>query len=203
MNCINVSSLWSFCIAVALLCFCLVAPSDAFKLPDTGQTKCYQGVYPYAEIPCEGTGQDGEYNINPLSYTDNGNGTVTDNNTGLMWQEQDNGNTYNWYKASGTYDATYNPSSESVCGSLTLGGFSDWRLPTKKELITIVDYGIPYPGPTIKTTYFPNTKSSNYWSSTTYAYYPDYAWGVGFYNGSVYYGYKDYYLYVRCVRGGQ
>ncbi|MBI5675484.1 MAG: hypothetical protein HZC48_06640 [Nitrospirae bacterium] len=63
--------------------------ASAFNLPDTGQTKCYRGVDPYDEIPCAGTGQDGEYNINPLSYTDNGNGTVTDNNTGLMWQKHE------------------------------------------------------------------------------------------------------------------
>ena len=52
--------------------------SEAFRLPDSGQTKCYQAVSPYAEIPCAGTGQDGMYSINHLSYTDNGNGTVTD-----------------------------------------------------------------------------------------------------------------------------
>jgi hypothetical protein len=202
-NCINVSSLWICGIALVLLCFCFVALSDAFKLPDTGQTKCYQDVSPWAEIPCTGTGQDGEYSINPMSFTDNGNGTVTDNNTGLMWQKQDNGNAYNWYKASGTYDATYNPSSEDVCGSLNLGGHSDWRLPTKKELMSIVDYGIPYPGPTIDTTYFPNAKSSYYWSSTTSAYGPNSAWGVYFYNGSVGSHYKNSSDYVRCVRGGQ
>ena len=67
--------------------------------------------------------------------------------------------TYNWYQACGTYDATYNPTSQNVCGSLNLGGYSDWRLPTKKELMSIVDYSIPYPGPTINTTYFPNTNS--------------------------------------------
>jgi hypothetical protein len=202
-TCINVSSLWICGIALALLCFCFVAPSDAFKLPDTGQTKCYHAVVPWAEIPCAGTGQDGAYTINPMSFTDNGNGTVTDNNTGLMWQKQDDGNTYNWYQASGTYDATYNPNSEDVCGSLNLGGHSDWRLPAKKELMSIVNYGIPYPGPTIDTTYFPNAKSSCYWSSTTYAYYPYDAWFVGFFDGLVYDGYKYYYSYVRCVRGGQ
>mgnify|MGYP001616241930 CR=1 FL=1 len=176
--------------------------TGVFKLPDTGQTKCYRGVSPYDEIPCTGTGQDGEYNINSMSYTDNGNGTVTDNNTELMWQKEDDGTAYNWYQASGIYDATYNPSSQDVCGSLNLGGYSDWRLPTKKELITIVDYAIHYPGPTINTTYFPNTESSVYWSSTTVAGNPGYAWGVNFslgylpnskHNGS----------YVRCVRGGQ
>ncbi len=77
--------------------------------------------------------------INPMSYIDNGNGTVTDNNTGLMWQQQDDGNTYNWYQASGTYDASYNPTSQDVCGELTTGSYTDWRLPAIKELISIVD----------------------------------------------------------------
>ncbi len=185
----------------------------AFSLPDTGQTKCYRDVSPYDEIPCAGTGQDGAYNINPMSFSDTGNGTVTDNNTGFMWQKcsvgQNNDTvcsgtavTYNWYQASGTYDAAYNPTSQDVCGSLSLGGYTDWRLPAKKELISIVDYSIPYPGPTINTTYFPNTKQSGYWSSTTYAYNPDGAWGVGFGYGVVGYVHKYLYYYVRCVRGG-
>ncbi|NWF76199.1 MAG: DUF1566 domain-containing protein [Nitrospirae bacterium] len=158
-----------FCTVVLLLC-CSAVKSEAFKLPDTGQTKCYDTAG--NEISCAGTGQDGEYNINPMSYTDNGNGTVTDNNTGLIWQKcsvgQNNDSTcsgsaltYNWYQASGTYHETYNPFSQDVCGSLNLGGHSDWRLPTKKELVTIVDYSIPYPGPTINTTYFPNTNPTS------------------------------------------
>jgi hypothetical protein len=128
-------------IAVLTLSFLCINPSAAFKLPDTGQTKCYQVVLPF-EIPCDGTGQDGAYTINPPSYSDKGNGTVTDNNTGLMWQKEDDNQIYNWYQASGTYDATYNPSSQSVCGSLNLGDHTDWRLPTNRELMSIVDYSI-------------------------------------------------------------
>jgi hypothetical protein len=124
-----------------------------------------------------------------------------------MWQKQDDGTYYNWYQATGTVNSSYNPSGGSyknVCGLLSLGGYSDWRLPAKKELITIVDYAIPYPGPTIRTVYFPNTKSSNYWSSTTYAYYPYSAWYVYFGDGYVYsYNGKYGNDYVRCVRGGQ
>ena len=62
----------SFLMGAVVLMIFLFSPafSHAFKLPDTGQTKCYRGVSPYAEIPCSGTGQDGEYNINPMSYTD-------------------------------------------------------------------------------------------------------------------------------------
>jgi hypothetical protein len=100
-------------LTLLLLCIIPCIASAAFKLPDTGQTMCYQAVSPYAETPCPGTGQDGAYPINPMSYTDNVKGTVTDNNTGLMWQKcsvgQNNdascsGNalTYNWYQASGT-----------------------------------------------------------------------------------------------------
>jgi len=177
--------------------------AGAFKLPDTGQTKCYQGVSPYAEIPCAGTGQDGAYNINSMSYTDYGNGTVTDNNTGLMWQKEDDGNTYNWYQAAGVYNATYNSNSQNVCGVLNLGGYGDWCLPSKKGLMSIVDYSIPYPGPTINTTYFPDTNASYYWSSTTSAYGPGYAWLVDFHDGYVYDFAKYGHMSVRCVRGGQ
>ena len=201
----GVRGLFFLCTIALLLC-CSVALSEAFKLPDTGQTKCYQSVSPYAEIPCAGTGQDGEYTINPMSFTVIGTNSdmVQDNNTGLIWQRYENPSTYYWYQASGTYHATYNPTSQNVCGSLILGGFSDWRLPSKKELITIVDYSIPYPGPTINITYFPNTHASYYWSSTTYAGDPYGAWHVHFYYGSVgSYNKGNYNGYVRCVRGGQ
>jgi len=184
-----------------------------FFLPDTGQTKCYRGVHPYNEISCAGTGQDGDYDINPISFTDNWDGTVIDNNTGLMWQKcsigQNNDSTcsgtalaYNWYKASGTYDWFYNSTSDDVCGGLSTGGYSDWRLPTKKELITIVDYSIPYSGPTINTAYFPNSVEWYYWSSTTDVYYFGYAWDVTFTTGYVTSGGKGNDAYVRCVRGG-
>jgi len=162
--------------------------AEAFLLPDTGQIKCYQSVSPYAEIPCAGTGQDGAYVINPMSYTDNGDGTVTDKNTGFMWQQQDDGTMRTWDAAN------------SYCASIGTG----WRLPTKRELMSIVDYSIPYPGPTINTTYFLNTNANYYWSSTTYAYYPGYAWSVDFSHGIVNSDYnKSASMYVRCVSGGQ
>lgn len=200
---------------VSALLFCCPAPLSAYRLPDTDQRKCYRDVDPYDEISCAGTGQDGAYIQNPLSYTDNanGSGTVTDNNTGLVWQKEDDGNTYNWYQATGTYDTRYNPKSKDVCGSLTLGGHSDWRLPSKKELVSIVDYAIPYPGPTISTAHFSNTKASNYWSSTSYNYWsatwyadrPHLAWPVHFGIRSVENSYRarSGRGYVRCVRSGE
>jgi len=188
-------------VAVIFMLCCLPPDASAFILPDTGQTTCYETAGNV--ISCASTGQDGEYNINLMSYTDNGNGTVTDNNTGLMWQQQDDGIRYNWYQASGTYNAAYNPTAQDVCGSLTLGSHSDWRLPTKKELMSIVDYGIHPPGPLIMTTYFTNTKSAWYWSSTAAACNSDLSLYVDFNDGDVAGYYKDYIDYVRCVRGGQ
>ena len=180
--------------------------ASTFKLPDSGQTKCYQTVSPYAEIPCDGTGQDGAYSINPLSYTDNGDGTVTDNNTGLMWQKETDHQLYNWFQAAGLFHADDNPSSKNVCGSLSLGGHTDWRLPSKKDLLSIVDYSIPSPGPTIRQSNFSATDASGYWTSTTDALNQDDAWIVDFSSGFQTAGYKYNSLLtmnVRCVRGNQ
>lgn len=177
--------------------------NSEFSLPDTGQTKCYDTDGNV--IACASTGQDGEYSINPMSFTDNGNGTITDNITGLMWQQQDNDTTYNWYQASGTAEATYNPSGAiNVCGSLTLGGHNDWRLPTKRELVSIVNLGTY--SPAIDVGAFPGTKGTNsiasyYWTSTTNAENTTYARGIKFYDGQVTNERKgDDLHYVRCVR---
>jgi hypothetical protein len=162
-------------------------------LPDTGQTGDYTVTF----------GEDSDYTINPPSYTDNHDGTVTDNITGLMWQQgnADGGATYNWYQATGVYDATSNPSTQNVCKAQTTGGHSDWRLPTQKELMGIVDYGRF--NPSIDTTKFTGTIATEYWSSTTYAGISSYAWIVVFNFGYVNANTKSDGNYVRCVCGGQ
>jgi uncharacterized protein DUF1566/Big-like domain-containing protein len=145
---------------------------------DTGQTGDYTSTH----------GEDSDYTINAPSYTDNSNGTVTDNVTGLIWQQSDDDSTRTW-SAAGTY-----------CDGLTLGGNSDWRLPTVKELVSILDLGIY--SPSINAV-FTGTNSSSYWSSTTYASDTSYAWLVFFDDGGVSYRVKTSSYYVRCVRGGQ
>ena len=147
------------------------------RMPDTNQTMSYTNTI----------GEDHDYTINPPSYTDNGNGTVTDNVTGFVWQKQDDGVSKTWADA-GTY-----------CDASTLGGYSDWRLPSLIELISIIDNGVH--SPSINKTFFPGTISSGYWSSTTYQ---SIAWSVIFGSGypSDAYTYFSGY-YVRCVRGGQ
>ena len=185
-----------------LLLLCgLVIPADSqtllFKLPDTGQTQTYTNTF----------GEDSDYTINPPAFTENGDGSVTDNNTGLMWQQIDDGNTYNWFESTGTADATYNPSAAiNVCGNFTLGGYNDWRLPSKKELISIADYGSYYPA--IDSSVFPSTKTASYWSATPYTVWGGHAWHVSFIDG-----FFDYFdnsvpsknneYYVRCVRREQ
>ncbi|MGD9975610.1 MAG: DUF1566 domain-containing protein [Desulfatirhabdiaceae bacterium] len=124
-------------------------------------------------------------------YVNNGNGTVTDTSTGLMWQHDTPDNTMTWEQAL------------SYCENSTLAEYTDWRLPTLKELVSLVDYS-RY-NPTINTTYFPDTAASYYWSSTTLANATASVWIMHFY-----YGYdfnttksESKYYYVRAVRGGQ
>jgi|WetSurMetagenome_2_1015567.scaffolds.fasta_scaffold00012_94 hypothetical protein len=202
----------SFILLAGAILLMLCAVAQAYKLPDTGQTKCYDSAG--AEIPdCSGTGQDGEYSINPLSYTDNGDYTVTDNNTGLMWQKcsvgQTNNSTctgapsvYYWYQASGLHNDMYNPSSQNVCGSAQTGYYTDWRLPSKKELMSLVNYSYE-DSPVIQRDVFPNTGSvaTDYWATDSKGYLS--AWAVAFSHGNVDADYYPTQNYVRCVRGGQ
>jgi hypothetical protein len=123
------------------------------------------------------------------SLTDNGNGTVTDSGTHLMWQQGES-SLMTWEEAL------------SYCEGLTLAGSTDWRLPNHKELHTLVDY-TKATSPTINTTAFPNAPSSLYWSSTTDASSTSYAWLVLFNGGSTSTNNKTSTYYARCVRGGQ
>ena len=109
---------------------------------------------------------------------------VTDNTTGLQWQDNE------------TVSKTWTGAID-YCESLVLGGYNDWRLPNKKELLSIVDY--TKFNPSIDAV-FSNTTSDAYWSSTTYASYNVLARVVYFAYGNTSYNYKSNTLYVRCVR---
>jgi hypothetical protein len=138
---------------------------------------------------------------------------VLDNQTNLIWEVKQNKDGIQNYGNPNDADNAYswNESNQKFIHALNaahFGRFSDWRLPSLKELKTLVDSNRK--NPTISADYFPNTQSSFYWSSTPYAGYTNTAWGVYFGNGSDNYNdkfsggpYKSYGYYVRAVRGGQ
>ena len=108
---------------------------------------------------------------------------------GLMWQDNEDAKRVlrDWEGA------------KRYCEDLELVGYSDWRLPYIKELLSIVD---KTRNPAIKKE-FRNTISSYYWSSTTLASNTSLAWIVLFLDGFQSYGNRTFSTYVRCVRAGQ
>ena len=134
------------------------------------------------------------------NFTDNGDGTIKDNVTGLVWQKCSAGQT-NDSACSGTEVVKVWKTALSYCEDLVLGGRSDWRLPNIRELLSIVDEFKS--NPSINTVYFPATLSSGYWSSSIYVHYTSDAWCVDFSSGHSFHRQVWLeYQKVRCVAGG-
>ena len=171
------------------------------RLPATGQTTCYDTEGNVINCgSAEWPGQDGFYQTGCPTvgrFTDNGDGTVTDNCTGLMWQQDTvdvNGDgTIVWDQDVLTWqDALL------YCESLEFAGHDDWRLPNVRELQSIVDYGRGRPA--IDPVF--GAESDWYWSSSTSVLSYHYAWLVHFVVGSVdiTIAGKDHPCSVRAVR---
>ena len=88
--------------------------------------------------------------------------------------------------------------AEAACKACMLDGHTDWRLPTREELVSIVDYG-RY-NPAIDQELFPDTPPNYFWSSSPDASDPDVAWVVIFSHGFVHLDYRHYNAFVRAVR---
>lgn len=104
-------------------------PSHSYTVVSTGQTKCYNSDSAI-DCPKHGEafyGQDAQFSTNAASYTDNGDGTVTDNNTGLMWVQA-------------MSDKVSYTDAISGAAKQTVGGHSDWRVPTIKELYSLINF---------------------------------------------------------------
>jgi hypothetical protein len=124
---------------------------------------------------------------NPSSYDIHADkGVVTDKVTKLMWQRNAAPGEYTW-EAAKTY-----------CAELEHAGFDDWRLPTRIELVSLVDFTTT--SPAIDTDAFPDTPSDVFWSSSPWAGSPSYAWDVHFHNGYTNGGGVSGTYRVRCVR---
>lgn len=137
-------------------------------------------------------------------YQDNGDGTVSDLYTGLMWQRCSGGqsgsdcasgsaNTFTWDLA------LQQPQTVNSGGGFA--GYTDWRLPDSKELESLVEEACW--SPAINVTFFPNTLNAWYWSSSPSADSSDYAWVVSFDNGNAYGSNRSSSFHVRLVRSGQ
>ena len=123
---------------------------------------------------------------NPRSI-DNGDGTVTLPALGLMFS-----------KATLTPTRISQREALKLCEGLSLGGHSDWRLPTRSELLTLVDDTRRQPA--IDTAAFPDTKSDWYWADEV-KWSSIHAWYVSFYDGNAGYYYRDdNFGLVRAVR---
>lgn len=157
--------------------FRCVAPAVAtitYPIVDTNQRDYYgtgPGTIAKPEPGNPLAGQDAAYRGNAPDYTDNGDGTVTDRVTGLMWQKSPDGGVKKGFR-------------EAIEGARACrtGGHDDWRLPSIKELYSLIDFsggmGIVPPKPYIDTRYFgfaygdesrgERAIDSQYWSSTEY-----------------------------------
>ncbi|MGI9211672.1 MAG: DUF1566 domain-containing protein [Methylococcaceae bacterium] len=130
---------------------------------------------------------------------------VRDNVTGLIWEVKTVGGLRDWQKTYTNYSTNRSGNTSNFVQAVNAAGLcgsSDWRLPTADELHSLVDYGIPSPGPTIDSDYFPNTVQGWFWSSSPYAGNSSGAWVVNFDVGYVGYSYRDVTIAVRLVRGG-
>lgn len=184
--------------------------SGSSTIPDTGITTCFNDegieiVCPEAGLPFHG--QDAHYGPGTLILTSNGDGTVSDNeHTTLMWEVKgisdgspdlsnpnDPDNTHSWSESSAFI---------SLLNASNYGGHTDWRLPTVKELETILDLSITEPGPTTDTVLFPNCKAGSYWTSDVDIDNPAMAWAIDFSNSLDNITATTDQLYVRAVRGG-
>jgi len=130
---------------------------------------------------------------NSQSYADNGDGTVTDQVTGLMWQKGIAPGTFAWVASPLVKPR---PTAREYCVSLSLGGHIDWHLPTLIELFSIVDYGRF--DPTIDPIFSPSP-AGQFWSATSEATNgaPVY---VEFLEGRAFDDITEDTNFVRCVR---
>ena len=153
------------------------------NLPKTGQTTSYR------------TGDDGYHQRgvawpNPR-FVDNGDGTITDKLTGLMWQRVPLSTTKTWNDAI------------DYCNNLELAGHTDWRLPNKRELYSLYNAGQADNAAWLNSQGFSNIKIGWYWSAGTYAYNTSCAWLVCMRHGGISNGNICFSDYVVAVRSGQ
>ena len=155
-------------------------------VPQTGQKIAYH-------LGDDGDIQAGVPWVPQARFIDNGNGTVTDTLTNLMWTKD----------AQGFENGMLWPDAIVACNDLDIYGYNDWRLPNLRELLSLADYGNYSPALPIGHPFI-NVQFYFSWSSTTNPDpgYPNNSWGVSFYDGRMLSAGHEYHFFVWCVRGG-
>ncbi|GEK09397.1 Lcl C-terminal domain-containing protein [Pseudoalteromonas peptidolytica] len=133
-------------------------------------------------------------------YTVNANGTILDSQTGLMWQRCNFGQSYNSTSQNCEGDSQQLTWQQALIAASqdSFADFSDWHVPNIKELASIVLHQCV--APAVNATIFPTTKSNNYWSATTQASQPTFAWAYQFADGKNNPTNKTSDAFVRLVR---
>ena len=188
-------------ILLIIMCFSSTAYTQPAETWRTGQTTCYWYWGP--QIDCTDTGQDGDIQAGvewpTPRFTDNGNGTVTDSLTGLIWLKDANCAGYMTWQDALTH---CNNLAHGSCGLSDGSVAGDWRLPNRKELFSLIDFGEYYPAlPQGHPFNDVQAGYTGYWSSTSLVSSSN-AWVVYMYSGDVASWSKISEVYVWPVRGG-
>jgi Protein of unknown function (DUF1566) len=181
-------------------------PVSLALVPQTGQTQCWDtGGTP---IDCAGTGQDGEIQAGMVPpdprFTDNEDGTVTDNLTRLIWLKDANCfGRQTWQEAlNAANNLAGDPTSTNTDCGLSDGSMTgDWRLPNIKELLSLIDIGQFDPDSPAGHP-FSDVQSNFYWPSTTPVDAPNLALRLDVGNGNLGSNVKTADHFVWPVRGG-
>ena len=183
-------------VLICLAGLVIAAPvfSKEFTLPDSGQEICYDWDK-IIDCPKEGEdfyGQDGTYSIHPPDLIDNGDGTIQDKLTGLTWEK----------KTEGIETVTY-AEALSYCENLVLGGSDDWRVPTRPEYSTVLNYNVV--SPALGRDIFPGEPgvgdTSSYWTTSEYHDNASQVWKIKIAFGLIDKTSKTGSIKIRCVRG--
>lgn len=206
-------------------------PDAAYPVTDTDQTTCYNAS---SDMTCPGSGdafygQDAQYTGTVPNFTDNGNGTVSDNNTGLTWQQSPDTNGDGDIDAADKLTWTEIQAYPDTLNSQKFAGYSDWRVPSIKELYSLIEFSGTDPSgetstdtsgltPFIDTNYFDfaygdtdageRVIDAQYASDTLYVADGGTLFGVNFADGRIK-GYglslhgSDKTFFLICVRGNE
>ena len=179
------------------------------NVPKTGQHTCYDTTG--AQRPCAGTGEDGELRYGVSSpdprFTDNGDGTVTDLLTGLMWLRHATCLGYDTWAAGFGKVGTLNDSPGTLSCSGYTAAYTDWRVPNIRELASLIDRSQPFTSPD---SVLPEghpfleavSDSKFYMSSSSNAATPSLRnWSLGLRFGNIIHASKTEKQYIWPVRG--